>query len=322
MRHKSRRDKNSKMMYETKLIILCTSIVILVVVGSAVMAQRFFTYINTVQATDNQIVLNNSNNNNDSDNSKNNESNSENDESNAQNESDADINDIPSDSPQFIQKYLDQQMKGQMPEGADGVKAVYLTFDDGPSETVTPQILDILKNEGVHATFFVLGKAIDSSEENKELLKRTVSEGNAIGIHSYSHNYKILYPNNIVNVNNFKDEVEKTNASLKSVLGEDFTTKAIRFPGGHMTWKGTEALDDYFQQEGYSYIDWNALSKDAEGASKNAQQLYQEVINTTGTKQKVILLMHDTYKKEETAKSLPDIIHYFKDNGYEFRVIK
>ena len=89
-----------------------------------------------------------------------------------------------------------------------------------------------------------------------------------------------------------------------------------------MTWKGTEALDSYFEQEGYSYIDWNALSKDAEGEEKNAEQLVQQVIETSGSKQKVVLLMHDTYGKEETAKSLPDIIRYFKDNGYEFRVIK
>lgn len=48
-------------------------------------------------------------------------------------------------------------MKGQRPDGADGKKVVYLTFDDGPSETVTPQILDILKKEDVHATFFLIG---------------------------------------------------------------------------------------------------------------------------------------------------------------------
>lgn len=89
-----------------------------------------------------------------------------------------------------------------------------------------------------------------------------------------------------------------------------------------MTWKGTDALDEYFKEQGYSYIDWNALSKDAEGPNKNAEQLVQQVIETTGSKQKVVLLMHDTYGKEETAKSLPGIIRYFKDNGYEFKVIK
>lgn len=306
MRYKLRRDRSkSKSIYKTKIIILCTSIALLVIGGSAVMAQRFLTYIDTVQAKDNEIVLNG---NDSSDASGSDEINKEN-------------SDVPFDTPEFVQKYLNQQMKGEMPDGADGVKAVYLTFDDGPSETVTPQILDVLKAEGVHATFFVLGKAVDSSDENKELIKRIVSEGNAIGIHSYSHNYNYLYPNKIVNVDNFRSEVDKTNESLKNVLGDDFSTKAIRLPGGHMTWKGTDRLDEYFQQEGYSYIDWNALSKDAEGPKKNAEQLVQQVIETSGTKQKVVLLMHDTYGKEETVKALPAIIKYFKDNGYAFKTL-
>ena len=310
MRYRSRHNKSKvKSIYKTKVIILCVSIVLLVIMGSAIMAQRFIIYMDTVQAKDDQILLNNkdeANKNDNLDSEKINENNLE----------------VPSDTPEFIQKYLQQQMKGQMPDDADGVKVVYLTFDDGPSETVTPKILDVLKAEGVHATFFVLGKSIDSSDENKEVIRRIVSEGNTIGIHSYSHNYNYLYPHGVVNVDNFKNEVDKTNASLKSVLGENYSTKAIRLPGGHMTWNGTEALDKYFQQEGYSYIDWNALSRDSEGANKNAEQLVQQVIETTGSKEKVVVLMHDNYGKEETAKSLSNIIKYFKDNGYEFRVIK
>ena len=65
-----------------------------------------------------------------------------------------------------------QQEKGQIPDGADGKKVVYLTFDDGPSETVTPKILDVLKAENVHATFFIVGNALDSSEASKNLIKR------------------------------------------------------------------------------------------------------------------------------------------------------
>ena len=102
----------------------------------------------------------------------------------------------------FVEKYLDQQMKGQKPDGADGKKVVYLTFDDGPSETVTPRILDTLKAENVHATFFLVGKAIDESETNKNLVKREVAEGNAIGNHTYSHNYNYLYPKGNINVDN------------------------------------------------------------------------------------------------------------------------
>ena len=74
----------------------------------------------------------------------------------------------------------------------------------------------------------------------------------AIGIHSYSHDYNYLYPNKSVNTDNFMADVEKTNEALRNVLGDDFETKAIRLPGGHMTWKNTQALDDLFKQNGYS----------------------------------------------------------------------
>lgn len=153
MRYKPRRNKNkAKNIYKTKIIILCTSIALLVIAGSAVMAQRFISYIDTVQAKDDQIVLNDKNNNKDNDNGDSDNKNS--------NQVSSENSDIPHDSPEFVQKYLDQQMKGQMPDGADGVKVVYLTFDDGPSETVTPQILDVLKSENVHGTFLFLEKLL------------------------------------------------------------------------------------------------------------------------------------------------------------------
>ena len=65
-------------------------------------------------------------------------------------------------------------------------------------------------------------------------MKREVEEGNAIGNHTYSHNYNYLYPNKTVSVDNFMADVNKTNQSLKNILGENFSTRAIRFPGGYM----------------------------------------------------------------------------------------
>jgi peptidoglycan/xylan/chitin deacetylase (PgdA/CDA1 family) len=122
-------------------------------------------------------------------------------------------------------------------------------------------------------------------------------------------------------------EFEKTNQALKSVLGENFSTRAIRFPGGHMTWKskdpkGMEAMDKALKDKDYHQVDWNALSKDAEGAPKSAAQLKQEVINTVASREKAIILMHDTYGKEETAKALPEVIKYLREQGYEFKTLK
>lgn len=308
MKNKTRYDRQkSAKIKRARSIILFVSVALLVLAGGALMAQKVFHYFDTAQAK--QIETGN-------------ETPNDNTGNNANNDEIHGDQDPNSEKPEFVQHYLDQQMRGEMPDGADGQKVVYLTFDDGPSETVTPQILDILKAENVHATFFMVGKYINGSEVQKELVKRVVSEGNAIGIHSYSHDYNYLYPNKSVNTENFMADVEKTNTALRNILGDDFETKAIRLPGGHMTWKNTKALDDEFKKDGYSYIDWNSLSKDAEGPKKNAEQLAQEAINTAGSKEKVVLLMHDTYGKEETAKSLPAIIKYFKEQGYQFKVIK
>nr|WP_244310763.1 polysaccharide deacetylase family protein [Paenibacillus ottowii] len=80
-------------------------------------------------------------------------------------------------------------MQGQRPEGINGKKVVYLSFDDGPSITVTPKILDILKEENVKATFFLVGKAVEENEVTKKITKRLIREGHAIGNHTYSHDY-------------------------------------------------------------------------------------------------------------------------------------
>ena len=237
--------------------------------------------------------------------------------------SDEDISkDSHADDVAFLEKYLYQQQMGLMPDGADGKKVVYLTFDDGPSETVTPKILDILKAENVKATFFVLGNSIDSSEESKNILKREVSEGHSIGNHTYSHNYSYLYPNRIINVENFMDDIEKANKSIKAVLGEDFVVRAIRFPGGYMSWKDKDGINDILKEKGYYHIDWNSLSKDAEGGYKSSEQLLEEVKSSVSGREKAVILMHDNYGKEETAKALPEIIDYLKEQGYEFRTIR
>ncbi len=119
----------------------------------------------------------------------------------------------------------------------------------------------------------------------------------------------------------FKEDYEKNDKLLKSILGENFTTHVMRCPGGYMSWKNMDELDEYLEKNNIASIDWNALNADAEGPKKNAKQLAQYAIKTSEGKEMVVLLMHDTYGKEETVKALPTIIKYFKDNGYEFRTL-
>lgn len=212
------------------------------------------------------------------------------------------------------------------PVRTDGKKVVYLTLDDGPSSETTQQNLDTLDKFNVKATFFVTGVGINKEKGNADLLKEIVQKGHAIGNHTYSHNYKILYPNRTIDANAFMADVDKCNDTLKSVLGSNFSTRVIRFPGGYWSWKGREAIKPILDQRGYAIINWNSLSEDAQGKSKNAQELLERAkFNTENlgpNADSVVILMHDTYGKQESVKALPSIIEYFKSKGFEFKTIK
>jgi peptidoglycan/xylan/chitin deacetylase (PgdA/CDA1 family) len=213
------------------------------------------------------------------------------------------------------------------PVRTDGKKVAYLTFDDGPSTTNTPKVLDILKENGIKATFMIMGKNAESSEESKEILKQTVKEGHAIGNHTYSHDTHYLYPNNVINPTNFMSDVDKCDRTLKSILGKDFKTRVIRFPGGYWSWEGRENIRPIIDEKGYASIDWNSLSSDAEGkpnkTSEELVEMSKKNLDLLGKDpDSVVFLMHDTYGKEETVKSLQSIIDMFKERGFEFKTIK
>lgn len=178
----------------------------------------------------------------------------------------------------------------------NGKKTAFLTFDDGPSVTVTPRILDTLNQYKVNATFFLVGSCIESNSESKEILKRAFKEGNAFGNHTYTHNLKLLYPHNKVDVNYFMQEVDKTNNILRDILGYDFYTRIIRMPGGYMSrqyYKDTNltAFNDKIKECKMFSIDWNAYDADAEGRKKSAEQLLNEVKKSVANQEKVVILM-------------------------------
>lgn len=204
----------------------------------------------------------------------------------------------------------------------DGKKMVFLTFDDGASTTVTPKILETLDKYDVKATFFVMGKTIeDGGEAAKTLIRKEFNSGNAIGNHSYSHDYKILFPGRSLNFQAFKADFDKNDKILKDILGDNFSTRVIRCPGGHMSWKNMAPLDEYLNDNNMASIDWSAYDSDAEGKKKTANELVDYAVKSAKGKDMVVMLMHDTYGKEETAKALPQIIEHFKQQGYEFRTL-
>ncbi|WP_055669466.1 polysaccharide deacetylase family protein [Desnuesiella massiliensis] len=195
----------------------------------------------------------------------------------------------------------------------DGKKTVFLTFDDGPSANITPQILNILDKYNIKATFFVVGAMV---EENKEILKRTYNSGHAIANHSYSHNYSKIYSN----VDNFIYEVDKTDEALKKILGYNFNTRVFRFPGG--SYGNKKEFKEAINNKGMIYIDWNSLNGDAEGQGLSKDRLINRFLETSSNYEKLVVLMHDAPGKQSTVDSLPSIIENLKQRGFEFAILK
>lgn len=211
-------------------------------------------------------------------------------------------------------------------EECDGGREVFLTFDDGPSVTITPKVLDILKEYGVKATFFQCGEMINLRQSTEELVKRVHDEGHSIGNHFYIHDIVNINSGKTLNTEYCKNQIIKNEKTFKEVLGEDFTVRIMRMPGGyaskqHAKLQGLQEFETYLKENNIYNIEWNSLSGDSDGTNKNKNQLIEEVKKTSEDKRKVIVLMHDTYGKEETVKALPEIIEYFKNQGYEFKVI-
>ncbi|EJT6500596.1 polysaccharide deacetylase [Clostridium perfringens] len=205
-------------------------------------------------------------------------------------------------------------------------KYVFLTFDDGPSNS-TEKILNILKDKDVHGTFFVLGSSIEKDSKRQEYLKEELKGGNAIANHSYSHDFKKLYPGNKLKIDSFMDEFNKTNDIMQSILGGEFDCKVLRMPGGYGTRKyykdpSLKEFDDTLQENGIINVDWNALDGDAEGKPYSTEEMLNYVKKTSKGKNHVVILMHDAAGKEKTVEILPQIIDYYKNEGYEFKVIK
>ena len=209
---------------------------------------------------------------------------------------------------------------------SDDGKVVFLTFDDGIDPTLTPQVMNILKEYGVHATFFHIGYTI--TPENGDILKRQITEGHAIANHSLSHNFNLLYPGRVPNQSQIISEVDQTNANFQAILGKDFKTRIFRYPGSHMSWQGLESTDQALANKGIQWIDWNMLCGDAEPLSvrpttSESMMAYmdgsQKYFPETTVK---VVLMHDTAGKELTVQTLPQIIEYFKNQGYTFGVLE
>lgn len=196
----------------------------------------------------------------------------------------------------------------------DKIGVVYLTFDDGPSGSgSTELILNVLKEEGVKATFFVTGYGPDS------LIKREFDEGHTVALHTNTHEYGTIYSS----VEAYYNDLNTIKNRVYNITGT--STNIIRFPGGsnntvsNRYYPGImDILTKDVVEKGYIYFDWNVSSGDA-GICTTSSCVYGNVVNYLSKNRINIVLMHDS--KMYTANAVRDIISYCKANGYTFQVI-
>lgn len=192
------------------------------------------------------------------------------------------------------------------PDISIGDKVIYLTFDDGPS-VYTKELLNILKEYNIKATFFVTGNG------NREYIKKAYNEGHSIGIHTYSHVYKNVYASEEAYFN----DLEKVQKIIKEQTGEE--SRLVRFPGGSSNTvsrfnKGIMTrLSKELERRGYKYFDWNVSSSDT--VKSNSDDIANTVIRRL-KKGNNVVLQHDT--KYYSVKAVRKIIEYGLANGYTF----
>lgn len=218
------------------------------------------------------------------------------------------MEEIPDYKKLFPDLYTEYALHESMEEGK---KIAYLTFDDGPSAN-TFEILDILEEMDVKATFFIVGSAID--EEREVCLKRMVNEGHTIGIHTYSHLCSEIY----CSIERYLYDFNRVYQQIYDITGE--RVNIYRFPWGSNNGysKGIkDSLITEMERRGFTCYDWNVDANDSVG--KPTGYSIRRNIEKDIKKQKYpIILLHDSIINDLTVRTLPGIIRMLSDKGYEF----
>lgn len=190
-------------------------------------------------------------------------------------------------------------------KGSDNEKVIALTFDDGPDEDFTPQVLDVLKKYDVKATFFVVGEKVGW---NPELLKREYNEGHEIGNHTFTH----------INVSkrgygDIDKEISDTQQAIKKLIGEE--PKLFRPPYRAIS----KEMCSIIRKKNMNIVLWSNLDpKDW----SNPGVYY--IVNTITSKVQNgnIILLHDynnlRNSKSQTVQALDAVIPKLKEMGYKF----
>lgn len=220
------------------------------------------------------------------------------------------------ESPDYCQKYPDMAVQAGEISGYEQGRLAYLTFDDGPSENTT-EILRILQEHGVKATFFIVGNQV-RDEQGKEWLRQIAAEGHTLAIHSYSHDYERIY----ASTEAFLDDFYQAYSLVEEVTGQQ--PRFFRFPGGSINAYNTGVYQQIIAEmgrRGFTYFDWNVSAQDAARDPVSSSKILVGVLQDAQKKDRAVVLMHDSKGKETTVAALAEMIEGMAAQGYEFRPI-
>ena len=196
----------------------------------------------------------------------------------------------------------------ELVEEPQEARKVALTFDDGPSEH-TNEILDILDDYGIKATFFVVGK---EDEASLAAYQRIVDEGHTIAMHSYSHKYSDIYSS----LDAFQTDLERIQNLIYDTTGVE--CRYYRFPGGSsnkVSNTDMSAYISYLNAQGITYYDWNVSSGDATTQAFTADELVENVMTDVVKYKTSVVLLHDSTAKTTTVQALPAMIEALQQSG-------
>ncbi|VDG98100.1 Bifunctional xylanase/deacetylase precursor [Lysinibacillus sphaericus] len=187
-------------------------------------------------------------------------------------------------------------------------KAIYLTFDDGPS-AVTDQLLDILDDFQMKATFFMIGPNIKAYSKSVVRMKK---EGFGLGLHGITHEAGKIYSSPSAPV----DEMSEDRDILENVTG--VRSNLIRLPYGSIPYL-TEDMRYLLDKSDFKVWDWNVDSHDWELKDRRyVQHTKQEIDRYMQAGVTPVVLLHD---KPHTIEYLPELLSYIKKQGYQTKVL-
>ena len=188
----------------------------------------------------------------------------------------------------------------------DGIKVVFLTFDDGPSEN-TGELLDMLNEYDAKGTFFT---TLHDNDNAKAMYRRIANEGHTLANHTSSHDYSLYN-----NPDAFLADVDELDQYQKTITGLAETSHVFRFPGGSMN--STEACVQGLVNRGWNYSDWNVSSGDGCADPPSSDVIAQMIIDGCRENDVSVVLSHAELK-ESSREAMPIVIETLQQEGYTF----